>query len=97
MTAHGFARFALPELTVPVTFVTRDVIEERRARIDTVVIEPAENRVSIVARAACTPRSGVTSVREAFVGTLSAGRRKALELGKVFLDLRSVPRTRGAA
>jgi hypothetical protein len=36
-------------------------------------------------------------VREAFVGPLSVGRRKALELGKVFLDLRSVPPKRGAA
>lgn len=97
MTAHGFARFALPELAVPVTFVTRDVIEERQARVDTVVIEPAESRVSVIARAACAPRAGVTSVREAFVGSLSAGRRKALELGKVFLDLRSVPFKRGAA
>jgi hypothetical protein len=97
MTTSGYVRVSLPELVVPVTFVLRDVIEERRARVDTVVIEPAEERLSVVARAACAPRPAMTAVREAFVGPLTRGRRKALELGKPFLDLRSLPRRKGPA
>ncbi len=97
LTTSGFERFLLPELTLPVTFVLRDVIENRKTRVDTIVIEPAEERLSLVARAACGPRPALTAVREAFVGPLTRGRRRALELGKPFLDLRSIPRVRGPA
>ena len=95
MTTSGYVRFSLPELVVPTTFVLRDVIEQRRTRVDTVVIEPAEERVSLIARAVSSPLPAMAAVREAFVGPLTRGRRRALELGKPFLDLRSLPRMRG--
>jgi hypothetical protein len=95
MTATGRERFRLPELLVPVMFVQRDVINETRARVDTVIIEPAESRVSLVARATCSPRPTAAAVREVFVGQLTRGRRLALELGKPFLDLRALPAGRG--
>jgi hypothetical protein len=91
MTPSARSRFELPELAVPVTFVMRDLIEETRGRVDTIIIEPAEERVSLVARACCSPRPSAIAVREAFVGPLTRGRRRALELGKAFWDLRSLP------
>jgi hypothetical protein len=91
MTKGGSARFRLPDLAPPVTFVLRTLIRETRPRVDTIVIEPAEERVSIVARAFCSPRPTASAVREIFVGPLTRGRRLALELGKTFLDLRALP------
>lgn len=96
MTPAGRERFQLPELVVPVMFVQRDVIHETRARVDTIIIEPAEARVSLVARATCSPRPTAAAVREVFVGPLTRGRRLALELGKPYLDLRALPAGRGA-
>lgn len=91
LTAGGRARFLLPALAPPVTFVTRDRIEETRPRVDTIIIEPAAARVSLIARSFCAPRPSAIAVREIFVGPLTRGRRLALELGKTYLDLRALP------
>jgi hypothetical protein len=95
MTRSGQARFQLPEFSVPVMFVTRDLIEETWARVDTIIIEPAAERVSLVARSFCSPRPNAIALRTAFVGPLTRGRRRALELGKEYLDLRSLPSRAG--
>jgi hypothetical protein len=95
MTAGGRARFQLPEFSQPVTFVMKTLIEEAPTRVDTIIIEPAEERLTLVARAFCSPRPSAIAVREIFVGPLTRGRRLALELGKPFLDLRALPARRG--
>lgn len=77
-------RFVLPPFQVPVTFVTAKALLDAEARVDTIVIEPGARRVSLIARAAFVPRPNVVAFREAIVGTLSRGRRRALESGKVY-------------
>jgi len=83
--------------SVPIMFVTRDLIDERRARVDTIVIELDQARVSLIARAMCAPGRSVAALRQIFVGPLTPGRRRALELGKPYLDLRPRPAAPEAA
>ena len=97
LTRAGPGRFALPELSVPIMFVTRDLIDERRARVDTIVVELDQARVSLIARAVCAPGRSVAALRQIFVGPLTPGRRRALELGKPYLDLRPRPAAPDAA
>jgi hypothetical protein len=93
MTPRGRERFVLPALEVPVLFVTRDLMNQTRARVDTIVIEPAEARVSLIARAVSRVRPSAAAMRQIFVGPLSRGRRRALETGRRYLDLRvAIPR-----
>lgn len=92
MTPHQRIAFALPELSVPIMFITRDVLENTKARVDTIIIEPAVERVSLIARATCSPRPNALAIREIFVGQLTPGRRRALALGKLYVDLRPRPK-----
>jgi hypothetical protein len=92
MTPHQRIAFSLPELSVPIMFVTRDVLENTTARVDTIIIEPAVERVSLIARATCSPRPNALAIREIFVGQLTPGRRRALALGKLYVDLRPRPK-----
>jgi hypothetical protein len=91
MTSAGVERLRLPELRVPVTIATPAALWEGQARVDTIVIEPAERRFSLVARFAISPQPDALAVRQVVVGPLSQGRRRALEGGKRYLDWRAVP------
>lgn len=82
-------RFALPPFEVPVTFVTAKAVFEASARVDTIVIDPEARRVSLIARAAFAPRPNIFAFREAIVGPLSHGRRRALESGKEYRERRA--------
>jgi hypothetical protein len=84
LTTAGRDRFRLPELRVPVAVVTTGALWDGEARVDTIVIEPAERRFSLVARFAISPPDAL-AVRQVVVGTLSRGRRRALESGKRYL------------
>jgi hypothetical protein len=96
MTPRGRERFILPALVVPVLFVTRDLMNQTKARVDTILIEPAEARVSLVARAVARVRPSAAAMRQIFVGPLSRGRRRALETGRRYLDFRvPTPRAPG--
>ncbi len=92
MTRLRRIAFALPEFSIPIMFITRDVIENATARVDTIIIEPAAERFSLIARAACSPRPNAVAIREIFVGQLTPGRRRALALGKAYVDLRPKPK-----
>ena len=89
MTPRGRERFVLPALVVPVLFVTRDLMNQTKVRVDTIVIEPAEARVSLIARAVSRVRPSAAAMRQIFVGPLSRGRRRALETGRRYLDFRA--------
>jgi hypothetical protein len=84
MTTAGHDRFRLPELRVPVAVVATDALWDGEARVDTIVIEPAERRFSLVARFAISPPDAL-AVRQVVVGKLTRGRRRALESGKRYL------------
>jgi hypothetical protein len=89
MSRSGHDRFALPHFEVPVTVVQRlGVLHKMVATPDTIIIEPAEHRVSIVAHARYSPRPDMFVMRNVLVGALSRGRQRALDVDKRYVDLR---------
>jgi hypothetical protein len=81
MTPTLRERFPLPELAPPVAVVDGTTLFEVPVVVDTIVIAPAEQRLSIVARAV-HPLASEGGLAAVFVGPLSAGRRRALLAGK---------------
>ena len=81
-------RFRLPEFAPLLTVVDAPTIVEVACAVDTIVLEPALARVSIVARASYVPRD-VAALTTAFAGPLSRGQRRALKAGKPYLRLRA--------
>jgi hypothetical protein len=76
--------FYLPEFEVPVIFTSREKMSETFAQVDTMVIEPAEKRFSLVAHAAFTPRPNLLAMGQAVVGTPTAACLRALAEGKIY-------------
>ena len=72
MTSASYDRFRLPAFEVPVQFVTREDLIEDEAIVDTIIIEPAERRFSLIARAAARLRSGAVALRRIVVGERSS-------------------------
>jgi hypothetical protein len=96
MTENGVDTFALPELRVPIAFRSRTDMLQTYTRVDTIVIEPAEKRFSIIARAAYVPKPNVLAMRQVVVGALTPGWRRVLATGKQYVDLRAIiPRNGG--
>jgi len=84
MTTAVRDRLRLPELTVPVTFVTSDEMSEEVTTVDTVHIEPEERRLSVLARARTVLNEGPMSLSQIVVGDLTSGMRKAIEKNKAY-------------
>jgi hypothetical protein len=79
-------RMRLPPFAPALTVVEGRTIFEIASVVDTIVVEPAEMRFSLVARAVYRPKD-VAAVATAFVGPLSRGQRRALHAGKPYLRL----------
>jgi hypothetical protein len=79
-------RFVLPELAPPITVVDGRTMVEVPVTVDTIVIQPADARLSIVARAVYVPQD-VQMLKTAYVGPLTPGQRRALQVGKPYLRL----------
>jgi hypothetical protein len=77
--------FALPALAPTVTVVDGKTIVEVAPRVDTIVIAPAERRVSVVARALHLPAPQGGPLKLVYVGRLTRGQRRALEVGKPYV------------
>jgi hypothetical protein len=71
MTSAGHDHFLLPIFEVPVTVVTVEDLIEDVATVDTIIIEPAERRFSLVAHAAARLHPGAASLRQIIVGERS--------------------------
>jgi len=82
MTAAGLDQFRLPDAKFPVTIVTSDELSESVATVDTVIIEPAQRRFSLLAKAQAELADGPSSLGQLIVGDLAAGMRKAIETGR---------------
>jgi hypothetical protein len=95
MTAWGQDRFKLPAFRTPITFRSRSEMFETFAQVDTIVIEPAERRFSLVARAAYAPQPNMAAIRQVVIGPASRGRKRALETGKEYIDLRAAAPGKG--
>ena len=79
-TPRGRERFLLPDFAPPVTVVDARLIHQLGSRVDTVIIEPAERRVSLVARAVYLARD-VQALATAFLGPVSDQQRQLLRAG----------------
>jgi hypothetical protein len=84
MSPRGTDFFALPTLDVPVTFSGGGKMAETYAQVDTLIIEPAEQRFSLVARAAFSPRPNLLAMGQVVVGTPSEACLRALASGRVY-------------
>jgi hypothetical protein len=82
MTAAGFDQFRLPDARFPVTIVTAEELSESVATIDTVIIEPAQRRLSLLGKAQTELAGGPSSLGQMIVGDLTPGMRKAVETGR---------------
>jgi len=71
--------FVLPEFHFPVSLVDSGYLVEREVQPDTIVIDLDRGLVILRAALEYVPRQTVLDVMGAFVGVMSAGRRKALE------------------
>ena len=80
-TPRGSERFLLPALAPPLTVVEARVIREVPTRFDTVFIEPARRRLSVVARAVYAPRDVQALGYQAFMGPLTEAQRRTLRKG----------------
>jgi hypothetical protein len=88
-TARRRDRFTLPPLQVPVLFV----LPSGRSTVkmltpDTILVNPAVRRLTLVGRVKYLPRPDIAAIRRVFVGELTPGRRRALQKGKKYIDLR---------
>lgn len=92
LSARGTDFFTLPELSVPVTFSSREKLVETYAEVDTIIIEPAEQRFSLVARAAFTPRPNILAMGQVVVGPPTAACLRALSSGKLYCPPRGLRR-----
>jgi len=85
LTPAGHERFALPDGTVPIVFVTDKALVNTRTVVDTIVIEPERRRVSLISRAEQLPEPSLLALRRVIVGAPSRGLRRAISTGKTFL------------
>ena len=92
LSPRGVDFFRLPEFEVPVTFSSREKMVETFARVDTIVIEPAAQRFSLVARAAFSPRPNLLAMGQVVVGRPTAACLRALASGKLYRPPRALRR-----
>jgi len=59
-------------------------MSEEIAVVDTVIVEPEERRISLLARAETELTGGPTSLGRIVFGELSEGMRRAIEKNKVY-------------
>jgi hypothetical protein len=83
--SSAYDEFPLPELAPPVTVVDGKAIVEVAPRVDTIVLAPAERRASVVARAVYVSAPEGGPLKLVFVGPLTRGQRRALEVGKPYV------------
>jgi hypothetical protein len=90
MTRAGHDRFRLPAFEVPVRFSERHQRTTSAViRPDTVIIEPAERRFSVLGRAVHYPRPNIVALRQVLVGQPPPAFLRAQAHAKNYL----VPRT----
>ncbi len=85
LTPEGRARFRLPRMEVPVEFTNasyeRTTVE---AVLDTIFIEPDQERFLLVWRASITLKKNIFEIPHAVVGRMPKGWYRARDLGKTY-------------
>lgn len=86
MTPGGVWRFRLPTIDVPVHLLHDDRQERTVLRIDTVLIEPDEHRVTLTARVAVKTARTRGALREVVLGHVRPGWLRARAARKRYID-----------
>jgi hypothetical protein len=81
LTTAGRERFLLPEIRLPVAFVTSEEMTEDSATVDTVTIEPEERCFSLLAKAQAPLPAGPQSLARIILGEMTSAIRDAVETG----------------
>jgi hypothetical protein len=85
LTPDGRRSFDIPRIEVPVVFLRRrGGHEERKGRIDTLLIESDRGRFSIVWRASLPLRKNVYEVTQIVTGRMSRAWWRSVETGKTY-------------
>jgi hypothetical protein len=92
MSPRGLDFFYLPAFEVPVVFSSRAKTFETSVQVDTIIMEPAEQRFSLVARAAFSPRPNLLAMGQVVVGQPTAACLRALATGKPYCPPRGMRR-----
>ncbi len=87
MTPEGLWRFKLPHLDVPVRLLYPNYGDIAALRLDTVMIEPAGYRVTMIARAKIPVVRKLGPLMEIVVGHVSGAWWRARLQGKRFIDI----------
>ncbi len=85
LTLAGQERFVLPNAAVPIIFVGDKAVINTRTTVDTLVIDPERQRLSIVSRAEYLPQASLLELRRVVVGKPSRGLRRAIDRGKQYI------------
>lgn len=95
VTPDGRRHFRLPDLSMPVVFMRkREPDAHVQAVVDTLTIEPDEERLTLVWRASMRLSRGAQDMAEIIVGRCTNGELRARRTGKRYL--RSLEEVRGA-
>ncbi len=90
MTPDGVWRFRLPTLDVPLRLWYADRGETATLRLDTVLLEPDDYRVTLTARARIPIVRNRAPLREAILGHITRGWWRARLTGKAHIDHRGL-------
>ena len=85
LTPNGRVRFRLPDLSVPVEFFPRGTEpQERKAALDTIILEPDKQCLSLCWRTSIPLRRNVFEIPMSIVGRMPRGWYRARMLGKTY-------------
>jgi hypothetical protein len=86
MTRAGHDKFALPPFAVDVRIVDLDrKVTRLQATPDTIIVEPAERRFSIVGRAFHRPQPSLVAIRQVAIGEPTKAWWTSVQMGKSYL------------
>jgi hypothetical protein len=86
MTPNGLWRFRVPRLDVPVNLIYDDRQAKLRLRMDTIMLEPDEYRITLTARTVLRTVRGCGLLRSIVLGHVKAGWLRARARRVVYVD-----------
>jgi hypothetical protein len=86
LTPEGIWSFHLPEYQIPMSVIAGSGPQQLQPVLDTVVLLPDQRSCTLTWRASMRPQGKITSINEIWVGAPSAGRQRAFETGKRYLE-----------
>ncbi len=94
LTANGLWKFRLPKIDAPFKFLYDDRIEQENLKLDTILIEPDDYRITITGRTALKTERNAPRLREVIIGHVSPAWLTARRKGKRFITYRDGDGTR---